>query len=446
MTNRDAALKIVHVLRQHGHQAYLVGGCVRDILLGREVHDHDVATSAQPNEIFHLFPKTLKVGAQFGVAMVAMGGEWIEVATFRCDEDYTDGRHPDRVRPGSIEEDTHRRDFTINGMFLDPITNEVVDLVNGKEDIKNRIIRAIGQPMQRFGEDHLRMLRAVRFTAQLPNFQIEKQTAQAIKTLAPEIKKISSERILDELKKILISPGRTLGIELADQFGLLQHILPELGALHNKSARSFTGEVLIQDAFTQTLAVLDSLPEECEFEIALAALLHLVGIPRQDPLKCQTPVRTRLNTARLNPSAILAGVMTRKLTCSNQQRSAVVWLTQFLPLLGRSDSLKLSEIKRIKIYGYYNALVALFRARTQAGLEPSHLLHAIEANAKHIDPETLHQDPFVTGEDLQNILGLRPGPAFQEILDEIYDAQLDEKVKTKHQALELARTIISPSS
>ncbi|NLE29917.1 MAG: CCA tRNA nucleotidyltransferase [Phycisphaerae bacterium] len=446
MTSRDAALKIVHRLRQQGHQAYLVGGCVRDILLGREVHDHDIATSASPDEIFRLFPKTLKVGAQFGVAMVGMGGRWIEVATFRCDEGYTDGRHPDRVRPGSIEEDTQRRDFTINGMFLDPATNEVVDLVGGKSDLENRIIRAIGQPAQRFDEDHLRMLRAVRFAAQLEDFQIEEQTAQAIKTLAPQIRKISAERILDELKKILLSPGRTLGIELADQLGLLEHILPQVHALHDQPAKSFTGQPLADDAFTQTLRVLSALPGRCKFETALAALLHLTGVSKQDPLECQTPIRTRLNSAQMNPSAICAGSIARTLTCSNQQRIDTVWLTQFLPLLGRADTFKLSEIKRIKIYGYYDALITLFRARTDAGLEPPRLIESIEQQAAHIDPETLVQDPFITGQDLQDTLGLNPGPFFQEILGKIYDAQLDETIKTKSEALDLARTFISRNS
>jgi poly(A) polymerase len=446
MTSRDAALKIVHILRQHGHQAFLVGGCVRDILLGREVHDHDIATSAQPNEIFRLFPKTLKVGAQFGVAMVGMGGEWIEVATFRCDENYTDGRHPGRVRPGSIQEDTHRRDFTINGMFLDPETSEIVDLVGGKIDLQKRTIRAIGEPLLRFGEDHLRMLRAVRFAAQLENFHIEERTAAAIKTLAPEIRKISSERIMDELKKILLSPGRTLGLRLADELGLLEHILPEVFALHDKPARSFTGDLLPDDAFTQTLAVLDTLPECCEFETALAALLHLTGVTKQNPLQCLTPVRVRLNSAKMNSSAIQASEIARILTCSNQQRNDIVWLVQFLPLLGRADSLKLSEIKRIKIYGYYDSLMTLFRARSGAGLESSRLVIVVEQLAGHIDPETLNQNPFVTGQDLQEQLGLPPSPRFQEILDQVYDAQLDEKIKNKPQALDLARSLISEKS
>jgi poly(A) polymerase len=438
ITNKDAAIKIIRILHEQGHQAYLVGGCVRDMLLGRPVNDHDIATSAAPDEIFALFRKTLKVGAQFGVAMVGLGGQWIEVATFRRDESYTDGRHPDRISPGTMEDDAERRDFTINGMYLDPITDAIIDLVGGKIDLENHLIRAIGDPRKRFEEDRLRILRAVRFAAQLSNFNIEPDTALAVRQFAPQITDISAERILEEFRKMLASPGRKIGIKLTDELGLLEHVLPELHALHNQSAKSFTGQNITADAFEQTLAILDRLGR-CDFETAMAALLHLVGIQAENPLACQTPLRSRLNIGLFNPSAVLADDIARRLTCSNDERTKIVQLIQFLPLLGRAETLTLAEIKRLKIYRRYIDLHKLFMARVQAELDPREKLDCVETLAGRVNPDTLDQPPLLTGQDLIVEFGLSPSPAFQKILDEIYDAQLNEEIHTRPEALTLVR-------
>ena len=217
ISNYEAAIKIISVLRGQGYEAYLVGGCVRDMLLGRKVNDHDIATNAKADEVFKLFKKTIKFGAQFGVAMVYIGGEWIEVATFRRDQNYVDGRHPTSIKPGTINDDAERRDFTINGLYFDPDTKKIIDLIDGQIDIENHLIRAIGDPRKRFEEDRLRMLRAVRFAAQLSTFKIHPDTAAAIKEFAPQINDISSERILEEFRKILICDGRKLGIQLSEK-------------------------------------------------------------------------------------------------------------------------------------------------------------------------------------------------------------------------------------
>jgi poly(A) polymerase len=439
MDNRTAAIEIIRTLRGQGFEAYLVGGCVRDILLKRTVNDYDIATNARPEDIFSMFRKTLRVGAQFGVAMVGMDSEWIEVATFRCDEGYSDGRHPDSVRPGTMQEDAERRDFTINGMYLDPLTNEIIDLVGGKADLENRVIRAIGDPQKRFEEDHLRMLRAVRFAGQLTDFEIENETALAIRKLAPNIVGVSAERILEELRKMLASPGRKEAIRLADNLGLLSHIVPEVYALHGQSARSFSGQNLSADAFEQTLAVVNHLPARCSFETSLAALFHLVGVGKENPLTCQSPIRTRLNSALLNPSAVLADDIARRLTCSNQERSKIVWLVQFFPLFARADSLTLAEIKRLKIYHRFTSLHKLFRARIDAGLESQEKLQKFEVLAEKINTAPFETTPLITGEDLINECGLPPSPGFVQILDEVYDAQLNETIRTRAEALDLAK-------
>ncbi len=437
MDNKTAAVEIIKELRDQGHQAYLVGGCVRDMLLGRKNprEEHDVATSARTEEVIKLFCKTLPVGAKFGVVLVGTGGHWIEVASFRSDESYSDGRHPDSVRIGTMQEDAERRDFTMNGLFLDPMDNRIIDLVDGRADIQKKVIRAIGDPDRRFQEDHLRMLRAVRFTGQLDGFSIDPATADAIRRLAGRIVEISAERILEELKKILAAKNRIAGLKFADELGLLQPILPELTDLHR-----------ISGAFEQTLAVLNLLPEKCPFETALAALLHLTGAGDEVRSPIVNKVRPRLSPKTFNPSARLAETIARRLTCSNQERIDVVWLIQYLPFFSQAGKLTLADFKRLMLYGRYENLLLLYRARVQAGLEPRENLERIESIAGKVTPESLQRPPLITGEDLTRELHLKPNPAYQKILDDVYDAQLNEEIHTRQEALNLARRISPVSS
>jgi poly(A) polymerase len=445
MDNRSAAIKIVTVLRDAGHEAYLVGGCVRDMLLGKkEIRDHDVATSARPDEICALFRRARLVGAQFGVVLVGMPRQWIEVASFRTDQSYTDGRHPDEIRFATLEEDAQRRDFTVNGLYYDPVDGQVIDLVDGRKDLAARQIRAIGEPGRRFLEDYLRMLRAVRFVAQL-EFTIEAETARAIARHAKHIAEISPERILEELRKLLVYPGRAVGLRTADELNLLGHILPEVSGLHGREGISFAPDFAIKDkgdAFEQTLAVLERLDGPSRFEPAMSALLHLSGRVRETMLASRSPVRPRAKLNQVNASARIADEICRRLTCSNRERHEVVWLAEFLPLFGKGACLSSAELKRMMMYGHYDDLYRLYRARVEAGLEPRANLAAIERQVETIDQSgEFAPEPLISGDDLSDQLDLVPGPGYQDILDAVFDAQLNGEIGRREDAMTLARRL-----
>ena len=286
------ATSIVQTLRQSGFQAYLVGGCVRDLLLGREPKDYDVATNATPQQVMNIFPETYAVGAQFGVVLVPVPdgdapseisagilskSHAVEVATFRSDIGYSDGRHPDEVRfSRDAREDVARRDFTINGMLLDPVSGEVLDYVGGRADLEAGIIRTIGDPEQRFGEDKLRMLRAVRFAARF-EYTIEPATFSAIQRLAPQIEVVSRERVRDELTRMLTEGRARRAFLLLDESGLLKQVLPEISAMKGvEQPPEFHPE---GDVFVHTLLLLENLPHPCSLTLAWGALLHDVGKP-----------------------------------------------------------------------------------------------------------------------------------------------------------------------
>ncbi len=277
------ATSIVRTLRDAGHQAYLVGGCVRDLLLGREPADYDISTDATPDEVMRIFPDTYAVGVQFGVVLVpapktsetGRNNETVEIATFRSDIGYTDGRHPDEVRfTKNAREDVARRDFTINGLLLDPITNQVLDFVGGRRDLDAGIIRAIGNPELRFAEDKLRMLRAVRFASRF-GYGIEPETFAAIQELAPQIHHVSSERVRDELTRMLTEGRAREAFQLLDVTGLLREVLPEISAMKGvQQPPQFHPE---GDVFLHTMLLLSKLPHPCAPTLALGALLHDVA-------------------------------------------------------------------------------------------------------------------------------------------------------------------------
>ena len=276
-SQRQLAETVIYRLRQAGREAYLAGGCVRDLLLGRPARDWDVATSATPEEVLALWPDALTVGKAFGVVVVRHGAVQVETATFRAESGYADGRHPDAVTFTTAEADARRRDFTVNAMFLDPAAGEVLDMVGGRDDLDRRLIRAVGQPRDRFVEDHLRMLRAVRLAAEL-DFRLDAATADAIRDLAWRIESISGERVSAELERILTAhpAGRRRGVELAGDLGLLAVLLPEVDAMHGtEQPPEYHPE---GDVFVHTLLCLERLREPT-YELALAALLHDVGKP-----------------------------------------------------------------------------------------------------------------------------------------------------------------------
>ena len=275
---KQHALQVIQTLHQAGFLAFLVGGCVRDLLLNREPADYDVSTDATPDDVMRIFPKTYAVGAQFGVVLVAVGeNETVEVATFRNDLGYSDGRHPDEVRFSKTpQEDVQRRDFTINGLLLDPLTDEVLDYVGGRKDLEQGIIRTIGDPEKRFGEDKLRMLRAVRFASRF-GYILEMNTMTAMQKLAPQISQVSAERVRDELTKMLTEGKARLAFFMLYASRLLQQVLPEIAAMKGvEQPPEFHPE---GDVFIHTLLLLDNLPHPCTPTLAWGALLHDVGKP-----------------------------------------------------------------------------------------------------------------------------------------------------------------------
>ena len=391
---RDFAKQIVRRLRMEGYEALWAGGCVRDMLLGVQPKDYDVATNAKPAEVKKLFRRTLMVGAKFGVAVVIGEGVQVEVATFRSDGKYKDGRRPEKVSYGDAKQDALRRDFTINGMFLDPFEQKIIDYVGGEVDIRRRIIRAIGDPSRRFAEDHLRMLRAVRFAAAL-GFRLEDSTARAITSLAEKIKQISAERIADELLRILGSSGRAEGIRLAGELGLLKVIVPEIDYLP-------ASQRLRQLGKANSLA-------------ALACLLY--GLDQ---------------TYQAEQSGKQAKAICRRLKLSNQISEQTVWLVQMARHLvaeraaGREASL--AELKRMMTSGVFREMLWLYGT-----VVPGKVCQQLRKRSKAIDPKAVSPKPLIDGNELM-AMKVKSGPRMGKCLEAVYEAQLSEELKTKAQA------------
>lgn len=401
LTPRDAALKIVHRLREHGHEALWAGGCVRDMLLGRVAHDYDVATNAPPDRVIDLFRVTRKVGAQFGVVLVRQGRVWTEVATFRSDLSYEDGRHPTAVSFGSAEEDALRRDFTVNGMFYDPISEKVVDYVGGQADLRAGLIRAIGEPEARFAEDHLRVLRAVRFAAKLA-FEIEPVTRRAIPEHAHTIRGVSPERVHEELISILENPGRARALALMNALGLLPHL--------------WKGASWTREQVEACRTILEQLSEPVSFELAMAVLLH----DRELPYCVQA---------------------CRRLACSNLSRKKVCWLVQRSAELLRRPEPTLGELKQLMAPDGFEELMDLHRGLSVARKKGSEANDRLRMRAAAIAPEAISPAPLVTGADLLE-MGVEPGPIYSSTLDRLYMMQLEEEICTRAEALERLRTLI----
>ena len=423
---------IVRRLREAGHEALLAGGCVRDLLLGRTAKDYDVATSARPEEVRQLFLKSLEVGAAFGVVVVMEGTSQVEVATFRREDSYSDGRRPDRVTFTDAREDALRRDLTINGMFLDPLSGEVVDYVGGEADLAARVIRAIGEPRARFAEDHLRMLRAVRFAAEL-EFEVEPATAEALRELADKIARVSGERVAAELKRLLtaLPPGRRQGLELAERLGLLAVLLPEVQAMRG-TARSETVP-LPGDLLDHTIRCVETLREPT-FELALGALLHDIGKPGTAAVRDGR--QTFYGHERVG-EGLAAGVCER-LRLSAAQRGRIVWLVRSHMKLMVADEMREARLKRLMAEEGFEELAELWRADCLASGGTAEPYEALMARYRAMGREEVRPPPLVSGNDLIE-MGLEPGPAFKKILEAVYDAQLEKRVRTKEEALEAAR-------
>ena len=402
LTLSQAALAVVRRLRENGHEALWAGGCVRDMLLRRQPADIDVATDAPPDRVVALFRRTRKVGVKFGVVMIRQGRYWIETATFRTDSDYTDGRHPDRVEFTTAEHDAQRRDFTINGLFYDPTDEQVIDYVNGRADLEARIIRAIGDPARRFAEDHLRMLRAVRFATRF-GFAIEPSTADAIREHAAKIRRISPERIREELAKMLSAPARAEAMKLIADLGLLGHLWNDASWPRERVRQ-------VSDA-------LAALPEEADFTLALAAVLH---------------DHDSEHIRRIGQT----------LRCSNQQIHESGWLVGHVDAIRRADGLALSTLKKLIAHPRFEDLLALHEAVCQARGLPTEGSEIARRRHAAIPPDQIAPPPFVTGDDLID-RGLEPGPRYKHILDTLYDEQLDNRLASRDEALQRLRTILT---
>lgn len=393
MTNKQAALKIIEQLHRHRYQALLAGGCVRDMLIGREPVDYDIATNATPREVIRMFPRTLKIGAHFGVIIVQLEDANIEVATFRNETGYEDGRHPTKIEFTDSREDAARRDFTINAMFYDTLKSEVIDYFNGQTDLKAKVIRTVGPPAERFSEDYLRMLRAVRFSTQL-GFKIEPQSWQAIKDNAKSIAQISGERIAMELEDILIDPNRSAGAVMLVKSGLTEAIFPDYSRPQAKFALKVLAELRKNIDFTLALAAFFA---DCSVKFTLEKCVVLMLSKNQN---------NRIRTLLSNRGKLL-----------NEQMS-------------------LAELKKTASEPYFDDLYELQRAiqkaKSQAANNIAPLI-ALKKRINHLGNTELKPKPLLNGHDLIE-LGVTQGPALGKLVEQLYDAQLEGQLKTIDQA------------
>jgi len=398
---KSTALWVLRRLRQAGHEAFLAGGCVRDMLLGVRSADYDIATNATPREVKRIFRHVLMVGAKFGVAMVIHKAQVVEVTTFRSDLSYRDGRRPEGVTYATPREDALRRDFTINGMFYDPPADRIIDYVGGRDDLAKRRLRTIGRPEQRFAEDYLRMIRAVRFAVRF-DLTIDPKTGAAMRKHAPKIASISGERIFDELSKMLSLPSAARAMEVLHQHHLARPILPEL----------FQQESFFQDGLTR----LKALAKRKDLTLALAALLGSPG-----------------------PEAIARIV--RRWGGSKELRQGLCWLARHLNDWPRAADLPPANFKRLMADANFPRLRALWRAEEHRKTPRRTQSRRIDRRVAAIPTGQIAPGPFLTGVDLM-ALGLPEGQRLGRILRAVYDAQLNEEITTKREALKKARELM----
>jgi len=436
---RELAERICKTLRERGHQAYLVGGCVRDILLVREPTDYDVATDATPEEVQTILPDSLAVGAQFGVIIVMGGDAQVDVATFRSDVGYSDGRHPDKVVfSASAKEDVQRRDFTINALLLDPETNEVLDYVGGCEDLRAGIIRTIGRPDERFREDKLRMVRAVRFAARF-RYAIEGTTFGAIRKLAPDICQVSAERTRLELTKILTEGGAQRGFELLDETALLPEILPEIARMKGvEQPPQFHPE---GDVWIHTLMMLEKLSAGCSPTLAWGVLLHDVGKPPTFTPPSGPNGRIRFDE-HVEVGTRMAEDICRRLKFSNEDTEQIAALVANHLRFKDVGHMKLSTLKRFVRLPRFEEHLELHRLDCLSSHGSLESYEFIQRFVAETPPEEVRPPRLLTGDDLLG-LGFKPGPIFREILDAIEEGQLNGKIQTHEEAVALVRSAFS---
>lgn len=429
MELKSAAVAIARRLQEAGHTAYFAGGCVRDELLGIEPHDYDIATSATPDAVQKLFPKTLAVGAHFGVILVMEHGHAFEVATFRSDHKYLDGRRPEAVTFSTPEADAERRDFTINGMFYDPVADQIIDFVGGRADLDARILRAIGDPSERLGEDKLRLLRAVRFAARF-DCRIDPATWDAVRARAADIHAVSAERIRGEIVKIFAHPNRLRGFDLLDQSGLFGEILPEVAALKGcEQPPQFHPE---GDVFVHTRKMIELLPPDASALLVLSVLFHDIGKPPtfryhaaenrirfngHDRVGAEMTERVmeRLRFSRVETAFVVEAVR-QHMVFKDVQNMRKAKLRRFMAREGFEDELELHRVDCLSSHG---------------SLDNHDFL---KEKAQEFASEPLVPPPLITGRDLI-ALGWKPGPHFGPVLEAVQTAQLEGTIATREDAL-----------
>jgi poly(A) polymerase len=450
------ATEIVRTLRERGHQAYFAGGCVRDLLLGREPADFDVSTDATPQQVMQIFPQTFAVGEQFGVVLVplqhddssttlpggatgvlARHGAIVEVATFRSDVGYSDGRHPDEVRfSKDPREDVQRRDFTINGMMLDPATNEVLDFVGGRDDLKAGIVRAIGDPERRFAEDKLRMLRAVRFAARF-DYTIDPATMAAIQKLAPQIHQVSCERVREELTKMLTEGRARRAFQLLDSSGLLPEVLPEIAAMKGvEQPPQYHPE---GDVFVHTLLLLEklqpggsgSVSASVSKTLAWGALLHDVGKP---PTFRIAPDRIRFD-GHVEVGVKMAAEICRRLRFSNYETDRILALVANHMRFADVQRMKQSTLKKFLRLPAFDEHLELHRIDCLSSHGQLDSYEYSREQLQSLPPEAIRPVPLITGRDLIDA-GYESGPRFKEVLAAVEDAQLEGRLASREAAME----------
>lgn len=425
----QTAQDIANTLSAAGHTCYFAGGCVRDKLLGTEPKDYDIATSATPDQVLKLFPHADPIGAHFGVILVKHSGFGFEVATFRTDGSYADGRRPDSVTFSTPEEDASRRDFTVNGLFLNPATNELTDFVNGQVDITNKVIRAIGDPNERFAEDALRLMRAIRF-ATILNFEIEAETWRAIKTNAHLVRNIATERIQGEFSQILLTTRRAHGLDLLVESGLIQHFLPEvLDLIGCEQPPQFHPE---GDVYVHTRMMLDMLQGEVTIELALAVLLHDIGKPAT---YSYDPDEDRIRfSGHDSLGAEMAENILRRLKYSNKTIEHVCAMVANHMNFMNVRFMKKSKVKRFMARPTYELEMELHRVDCASSNGITENYDFLRDKEHEFAAEPLIPQPLVSGKDLIS-LGYEPGPRFKQILQETQNEQLEGKLTERDQAI-----------
>jgi len=426
--SRETAKKIVARLQAAGFAAFWVGGCVRDFLLGREPDDFDIATDAKPEQVEKLFKKTIAVGKKFGVMVVVENKHQFQVATFRVEADYQDGRRPEKIVFANAEADALRRDFTINGLFYDPLTKKIHDWVGGEKDLRAKIIRTIGKPEERFAEDHLRLLRAVRFAAQL-NFEIEPQTFSAVKSLAPKIKIISAERIRDELLKLFSPPHAARGLVLLRDSHLLEHILPEPAAMIScEQSPDYHPEGTV---FEHIKLMLEKLPPDSNELLPWAVLLHDIAKPVTAEKDLQTGSIHFYGHEKIG--AAMAEKILERLRFPRKQIEEIVACVRNHMQFKDVKQMRKATLRRLLLRETFPLELELHRLDclgSHGSLE--HYDFLIEQAAK-LKRKPMIRPPLLTGDDLIK-LGMKPGPAMGKLLNGIREMQLADELKTPRQA------------